>query len=234
MSALRRGFNVGYWLLAAALFAGAVAMVFVNTPEERTMGMIQKTFYIHLPLAINTFLACLVVFIANIGYLWQRKAWWDDLAAAAANVAVLLCSGVLLTGMIWARSAWGQWWTWSPRLTFSFLLWLLYVVFLMVRASVDAPQRRAIVSAVYGVVAFLDVPLVYLSARLLPDIHPGNVQLDPAMKLTLAACFVPVTMIAAGLIVVRYQLNRRAAAGSAAARLVYRPTPGLTPVGEAA
>ena len=198
-----------YWLIAAATFAGAVTLVFGYTPEEATMGMIQKVFYIHLPLAINTFMACLVVFVAGIGYLAQRKPWWDDLAEAAASVAVLLCTLVLITGMLWARGAWGVWWTWSPRLTFSFMLWLLYVVYLLVRASIEGAQRRAVVSAVYGVVAFLDVPLVYLSARLLPDIHPASIGLAPSMKLTLALFFIPITLIAAGLIAARFTRNRQ-------------------------
>ena len=119
---------------------------------------------------------------------------WDDLAAAAAKVAVLLCSGVLITGMIWGRAAWGQWWTWSPRLTFSLILWLLYAVYLVLRSSIESGQRRAVVAAVYGLTAFLDVPLVWLSARLLPDIHPSSVQLAGPMKLTLLAWFVPVTL----------------------------------------
>ncbi|MGN6369251.1 MAG: cytochrome c biogenesis protein CcsA [Phycisphaerae bacterium] len=197
-----------YWLLTFAAFAGAIALVFTWTPEEATMGIIQKIFYFHLPVAINTFLACAVVFIASIGYLLQRETWWDDLAAAAATIAVVLCTGVLLTGMLWAHGAWGVWWTWSPRLTFSFMLWLLYVVYLLVRSSVESPQRRALVSAVFGLVAFLDVPLVYLSARLLPDIHPGEISLAPEMKLTLALCMVPITLLAAGLICTQFKVNK--------------------------
>src|SRR5512133_1020212 len=118
------------------------------------MGQIQKVFYIHLPVAICTFLACLVAFIASIGYLVQRKMNWDDLAASSAKVAVVLCTIVLITGMIWAKGAWGRWWTWSPRLTFSLMLWLLYVVYLIIRNSVDSSQRRALISAVYAVIAF--------------------------------------------------------------------------------
>jgi heme exporter protein C len=197
-----------YWLVTAITFCGAAALIFAWTPQEQTMGLIQKIFYFHLPLAINTFLACTVVFIAGIGYLVQRQTWWDDLAAAAAKVAVVLCTGVLLTGMIWGKGAWGVWWTWSPRLTFSFMLWLLYVVYLIVRNSTEGAQRRAVVSAVYGLVAFLDVPLVYLSARLLPDIHPGNIALAPSMKLTLALSFIPITLLAAGLVNLQYRVNR--------------------------
>ena len=198
-----------YWAAAVLTLAAAIAVVLFYTPDEVTMGPVQKIFYLHLPMAINTFFACLLVFVASIGYLWQRSLWWDDLAAAGAKVAVLLCSGVLATGMIWARSAWGQWWTWSPRLTFSLMLWLLYVVYLVVRTSVESGQRRAVVSAVYGITAFLDVPLVWLSARLMEDIHPSSVTLSGQMRVTLTLWFVPVTLMAAGLVLARFNLTRR-------------------------
>lgn len=198
-----------YWLATLAATAAALAMVAGYTPDEASMGQIQKIFYLHLPTAICTFLACLSCFVASIGYLAQRKTWWDDLGAASARVAVQLCSVVLITGMIWGRSAWGRWWTWSPRLTFSLVLWLLYVVYLMIRMSVESGQRRAIISAVYAVIAFLDVPLVYLSTRLMVDIHPSSITLAAPMKLTLAVWFVPVAMLGAGLIVTRFNLNRR-------------------------
>jgi heme exporter protein C len=193
-------FKLAYWTVTAVLLGIAIIFMFTWAPVEETMGPIQKIFYVHLPLAINTFLAALIVCIASIGYLWQRRSRWDDLAGSAARVAVLYCTGVLATGMIWGHSAWGQWWTWSPRLTFSLMLWLLYVVYLIVRSSIESPQRRATICAVYGLTAFLDVPLVWLSARLMPDIHPSHVELIPSMKITLALWFVPVTSIAIGLI----------------------------------
>ncbi len=198
-----------FWTVTAVLFAAATVMVFQWTPVEATMGPVQKIFYLHLPVAINTFLAAMVGFIASVGYMVSRKMWWDDLALAAAKATVLLCSVVLITGMIWGRSAWGHWWTWSPRLTFSLLLWLLYVVYLVVRTSVDSPPRRAIVCAIYGIVAFLDVPLVHLSTRMLPDIHPTSIELADPMKLTLGVYFVPVTLFTMGLIHLRYVLNAR-------------------------
>ena len=197
-----------FWAVTLLTLAAAVVVLLVYTPDEATMGPVQKIFYLHLPLAINTFLACLLVFVASVSYLWQRSAWWDDLAVAGAKVAVLLCSGVLITGMIWGKSAWGHWWTWSPRLTFSLMLWLLYVVYLTVRASVESGHRRAVVGAVYGITAFLDVPLVWLSARLMPDIHPASITLSGEMKLTLALWFVPVTLMTFGLIIARFRLNR--------------------------
>jgi len=198
-----------YWLGTIALFASAVVLLVTWTPTEATMGPIQKIFYLHLPVAISTFLACLVAFIASIAYLTQRRPVWDDVASAGARVSVQLCSIVLITGMIWGKSAWGQWWTWSPRLTFSLVLWLLYVVYLTIRMSIESPQRRAVVSAVYAILAFLDVPLVYLSVRLMPDIHPTSISLAPPMRVTLAVWFAAVLMLTAGLIVLKFKSNQR-------------------------
>ena len=222
MNAMNKKILITYWLTTSVLFAVSIVLVFAWTPVESTMGVVQKVFYLHLPVAINTFIACLVTFIASVGYLWQRRQVWDDLAVSSAKVAVLLCSIVLLTGMIWGHSAWGVWWTWSPRLTFSLVLWLLYVAYLVIRPSIESRQRRALVSAVYGVVAFLDVPLVYLSVKLMPDIHPSSIMLGTEMKLTLLACMIPITLLSAGLIAMRFRLQR---AESLASEAIEEPKP---------
>jgi heme exporter protein C len=93
-------------------------------------------------------------------------------------------------------------------LTFSLILFLLYVVYLVLRSSIEGRERRAVIGSVYAIIAFLDVPLVWLSARLLPDIHPGSIHLEPAMQVTLAFSFLPVTLLAGGLVVARFFLNR--------------------------
>jgi heme exporter protein C len=200
-------FDVIFLAVTLASLAAAVWLLAGYTPREATMGQIQKIFYLHLPVAISTFLACLVCFVASIAFLFSHRMAWDDLGAAAARVAVQLCTVVLLTGMIWGQSAWGRWWTWSPRLTFSLLLLLLYIVYLMIRGSIESRQRRAMVCAAYGIIAFLDVPLVYLSVRLMPDIHPTSVKLAAPMKLTLMAWFVPVLLMAGGLLWAQCRVN---------------------------
>jgi heme exporter protein C len=207
---------IAYIATFVASLAIATWMLFYYAPApfDESLGAvmpIHKMFYVHLPFAINAFLAALVTFVGGIGYLWQRKAVWDDLSSSAAAVAVALCTVVLATGMIWARYAWGAWWTWTPKLTFSLLLWLLYVVYLILRPSIESRQRRAAVCAVYAVAAFLDVPLVYLSSKLMPDIHPPSIALPALeMRLTLAVWFVPVTLLTAGLIVAFMRASRRA------------------------
>ncbi|MBS0196182.1 MAG: cytochrome c biogenesis protein CcsA [Planctomycetes bacterium] len=199
--------NRWYWGATMVSLLAALAMTVWFAPLESSMGPIQKIFYLHLPAAINTFIAAFVVFAAGIRYLWTRDSRWDLLAESAARVVVLYCAVVLVTGMIWAHVAWGRWWTWSPRLTFSLIMLLLYVVYLAMRPAIESARRREVVSAVYGLLAFLDVPLVYLSVKLLPDIHPSSVELEPAMQATLAVWFVPISLLCVGLIAARYQLG---------------------------
>lgn len=197
-----------FWISTLGLLAVAVVLAVV-APQDPHLGPIQRVLYLHLPAALNTFLAAIVMFVASVAYLGGRRERWDDVADAAARVTVLNATVLLLTGMFWARSAWGVWWTWSPRLAFSLLLWVLYAAYLLMRALVRSPQRAAVIGAVYGVVAFLDVPLVYLSVKLLPDIHPSAIELSPAMRAVLLVWMVPVTMLSIGLIAARAALTRR-------------------------
>jgi heme exporter protein C len=186
-----------------AIAAAAVA------PVDVAMGPIQRLFYLHLPVAINTFMAASVVFVACVGYLGSRRGMWDDLAYAAARVTVLNGTVLLLTGMFWARVSWGEWWVWSPRLGFSLLLWLLYLVYLVLRPAAGPGPRGALMAAVYGIVAFFNVPLFYLTANMLPDVHRFHMEVTPAMEWALLLWFVAITMLTGGLIAARFSLSRR-------------------------
>jgi heme exporter protein C len=170
-------------------------------------GDVSRLLFVHLPSAAVTFLACGLVFVAGVGHLYQRRPWWDRLASAAGLVAVAACSVLLVTGMMWGKLAWGQWWMWTPRLTFSLVLWLLYAGLLVCRPFVP-PERRATVSAVYGIVAFLDVPLVYMSVKLLPDLHPASVTLDGGMKRTLLWCIAAAVLGAAWFVLGKVKSER--------------------------
>ena len=185
-------------VLDAALFmwmAVALVMVFYYAPIEKQQGMVQKIFYFHVPLAWNAFLGFLIVFIASFRYLTTRDPKWDARAVAAAEVGVLFTTLVLITGPIWAKPTWGIWWTWDARLTLTFVLWLIYLGYLMLRRYVDSPERRAVLSAIVGIVGFIDVPLVYFAIRWWRTQHPAPVMmggddsgLDPKMRITLMVC----------------------------------------------
>jgi heme exporter protein C len=202
-------FLYGYWTTTILLMALGLVMLVLYTPNESSLGPVQKIFYLHLPSAITMFLAASSIFVSSVGYLWSRSIWWDDLAHASGEVTVLLCTVVLFTGMIWGKSEWGHWWTWSPRLTFSLVLWGLYVVYLVVRHMIADQTRRATICAVYGLVAFIDVPLVYVSVKLMPDVHPSSIKLEPSMQLTLLVWSVFIPLLMSGLIYTRFRLCQR-------------------------
>jgi heme exporter protein C len=170
----------------------ALVMTFFYAPIEKEMGIVQKIFYFHVPLAWNAFLGFAIVFFSSFRYLSTRDMKWDARSVAAAEVGVLFTTLVLITGPIWAKPVWGIWWTWDARLTLTFVLWLIYMGYLMLRRYVDAPERRAVLASIIGVTGFVDVPLVYFAIRWWRTQHPQPVimggkdsGLDPKMATTL-------------------------------------------------
>lgn len=147
--------------------------IWAYAPVEETMGLVQKIFYIHMPLAWWALVSFFVVCAASVQYLRKRSAAADILAGAAAEIGVLFSGLALVTGSIWGRAAWNVWWTWDPRLTTTLIMWFVYAGYLALRASDMGGERRALVSAVLGIVAFLDVPLVFYSARIWRSVHPA-------------------------------------------------------------
>ena len=161
-------------LLAATVVAMPVALyrIFLVAPEELVMGAVQKIFYFHVPLAAVTFLSVFVLLAGAVGYLWTRRAVWDHLSIASAEVGLLFCTLVLITGPIWAKPAWGVWWTWEAKLTTTLILWLLLAGILLSRAYATTPEQGARVASVLGVVAALDVPIVYKAVDWWRGQHP--------------------------------------------------------------
>jgi heme exporter protein C len=228
---MRRAFDTGFYVLLAAtsaLMAAALWLVFVNAPEEKVMGAVQKIFYFHVPIAAMTFLSVFVLLAGAVGYLWTRRAIWDHLSIAAAEVGLLFCTLVLITGPIWAKPAWGVWWTWEAKLTTTLILWLLLAGILLSRAYATTPEQGARVGAVLGVVAALDVPIVYKAVDWWRGQHPivfgaGRANpLAPGMLSALMASMVTFLLLFSLLLAARVRLaemdDRLAALEDAAAR----------------
>ncbi|HEY2117306.1 MAG TPA: cytochrome c biogenesis protein CcsA [Candidatus Angelobacter sp.] len=151
----------------------------VVAPTEETMGDVQRIFYVHVPAATVAFTLFFVNFLASIYYLWKRSAKADALAATTAEVGVVFCSVVLITGPIWARYAWGVWWSpWDMRLNTTLMLWLLYVSYLMMRRSSTAGST-SVLAAALAVFSFLDVPIVYMANRWFRTHHPSPLLFTP-------------------------------------------------------
>jgi heme exporter protein C len=181
-------------LAVAALLAFAGYAALFIAPTERTMGVIQRIFYFHMPSAFAGFVAFFTNTFASIAYLRGRNLKWDRLAVSAAEIGLAFFTVVLVTGPIWARPVWGVWWEWDARLTSSFILWVLYISYLLLRTLVEETERRAVLSAVFGIFAAFDIPLVYFSIWLFRTQHPQPVigdggSLDGRMLNVLLICF---------------------------------------------
>ncbi|MEO8841754.1 MAG: cytochrome c biogenesis protein CcsA [Kofleriaceae bacterium] len=130
----------------------------------------QRIFFFHVPFAFVLDTAVGVAGITSILFLWKHDPRMDDIAASATEIAVAFGAGVLATGMIWAKAAWGVWWQWEPRLTMSLLLWLILVGYVLVRKFAGpSADRVAAGMAIFGMVG---VPFIYVMVG--QDSHPGS------------------------------------------------------------
>ncbi len=173
-------------VLGGLALAAAQYFIWIYAPVEATMGVLQKIFYFHLPLAWWGLISFFMVFCASLLFLITRRSVMDRLAQAAAETGLLFSGLALATGSLWAKAAWNTWWTWDPRLSTTLIMWFIYAGYLVLRQSIDNPQKMRALSAVLGIVAFLNVPLVFLSARMWRSIHPavfgsGGGGLEPEM-----------------------------------------------------
>lgn len=181
--------------MIASLYAS-----FIYAPTERIMGPIQKIFYFHMGTVWVATISFVIVFVASIQYLRKESRNWDILAYSAAEIGVVFITLTIVSGSIWAKPIWGTWWTWDPQLTTTFILWILYIVYMILRSSAGNDARKAKFAAVFGIIAFLDLPLVYISARVMRGISPvvfgsGGGGIAPEMMVALVATLLAFTFL---------------------------------------
>ena len=160
--------------LVLVLLAVTSYLALAVAPTEQTMGDVQRIFYYHVPSGWVAGLCFFINFVASIWYLWKRSPGGDALAAASAEVGVVFCTVLLITGPLWARPVWGIWWTWDARLTTTLVLWLIYVSYLVLRRFAAGEQTQ-VLAAAFAVFGFADVPIVYMSIRWFRTQHPSPV-----------------------------------------------------------
>jgi len=185
--------------------------VFFWVPTEASMGIVQRIFYIHVPAWWVGFLALGIMALCSAVYLWLGLDKVDHAARAAAEGGLIFITIGLLTGPLWARIAWGTWWTWEARLTLSLLLWFIYVGYFMVRNATDSPERGKKFAAVVGIVGALNIPLIHVSVLWFRSLHPQPVvarvdgpQLDPAMLTVLLTALAAWTFLFFSFFLLRY------------------------------
>ena len=204
-------------VLAVAGVAATVVLGLWVTPPDQVMGNLVRLLYIHPPVAWVAYLAFGVTAAASLGWLWPRTRapFWDRLAAASAEVGVVFCALTLATGSIWGRPTWGVWWTWDARLTTTALLLALFAGYLAVRRVSAEPEVRARRSAILGLVAFADVPIVHMSVLWWRTLHQpptvlrpdfGDPTLSTPMAWTLLIGFCSFTLLYGWLVAHRYRV----------------------------
>ena len=223
-AALFRLARRGFGLILAGLvgLAGVYLLALKFTSVERFQGLPQKIFYLHVPAAWCALLAFSLVGIAGGLYLWLRDPRLDHFAESAASAGLAFSLVMLTTGPLWGKPVWGTWWEWEPRLTFTLLLFFLFVGYRALRAAVHDPSERARYSAVVGLLGLLLVPFVHLTVYLFPTVHPKPIVLKPSapslpwdMLRTLLVSLGVFTVILLGFLITRYAIVRAEAGRSA-------------------
>jgi heme exporter protein C len=193
----------------SALMFTAAPYVIDTAPNESTMGLVYKIFYFHFPSAMTMMLSALICGGASATYLFTRRPGADRLAVASAELTVLFGALVLVTGPLWARKSWGVWWEWDARITSTFVMWMVFNAYLLLRRF-GGPGSEIMAAAV-GFFGMALVPFIYWSVNFWRTQHPSNTvipTLPVDMGIPLYFCWIAFTVLYAALILIRLKLER--------------------------
>ena len=199
------------WLEITALIVVAASIYRGVTVEaDITQGDVQRIMYVHVPAAWLAFLAFGITVIGSIAWLRTRDRKWDRLAASSAEIGVVFTGLAILAGMIWARPVWGQFWVWEPRLVTTALLFFVYLGYLALRRAVIDPVQRARRAAIMGIVAFVQIPIVYQSVNWWRSLHQTSSRnsIDGPLRATLWLAVLAFTFAFAVMLKRRLELAR--------------------------
>ena len=198
------------------LLGGVYVRALAFTPVERFQGPAQKIFYLHVPAAVTTELAVILVGLAGVFFLFLKDPRLDRFAEASAEVGTVFAAIVLTTGPIWGKPIWGTWWTWDARLTSTLFLFFLLIGYHVLRSAVLDAGLRARYAAVLGICAVVLVGFIHMSVYLFPTLHPQPIVLRPAkpgvppeMLVTLLLSFGVFLVLYVGFVMQRYAIAQQ-------------------------
>lgn len=202
------------FLAAAAVITVVAAMwlVFFYAPIEATLGISQKIFYVHVPSAMAAYAGFTVAAVCSLFYLLKPKAHWDIAAVTGAELGLIFCFFVLFSGSLWGYKAWGTWWTWDPQLTATFILFLLFGAYVLLRFFGGKSRQIKKVSAVLAIVAFVDIPIIHYAVRIWGGIHPqvereGGGGLAPDIQLVFQVSMLAILLVFIVLFWMRFRVR---------------------------
>jgi len=183
-------------------------------PKGEELGIVQKIFYVHVPSAWAGFLGIIISAIFGIIYLYRRENRYDKLSRSFMEVSLVFITVGLFTGSLWAKPAWGTFWTWDPRLVSMAILWMLALGYLFFRSLVEEEELRAKFSAILSIITAINIPIVFLSIRLFKTLHPAVLKglstsetygMDPEISLGLLLNLLSVSILMFSLSLKRYK-----------------------------
>ncbi len=197
----------------------ALYCALIYAPTEAVMGEVQRIFYFHVGAAWTAlYVAFFMVFVSGIAYLKTRRRIWDHVGATCAEVGLAFTTINLLTGIFWARPIWGTWWPWGdPRVTTVLLLWLIYVAYIIFRINLPEGEKKYRYCAIFGIIGFIDVPIVTISIRVWRTIHPvvitaTEMRLENRMIVALLVAIVAFSVLFLVLVALRMAMRIQSAA----------------------
>ncbi|MFW5925849.1 MAG: cytochrome c biogenesis protein [Myxococcota bacterium] len=200
-------------MAALVLVLASLYVIFAVAPVEEQMGVVQKIFYFHVPSAYAMYVGFALAALGSAVYLLRGDDAWDALAVAGAEVGVMFCVIVLTTGPLWARKAWGVWWTWDPRLTTVLLAGMVFVSYLALRSFGQAGEAERRFASALALVGVLILPIIHYSVQRWRGQHPTVITgkgggLDADMGLALGTSFLAFTALVAALVWLRARMER--------------------------
>ena len=214
----RRGdhFRDALLVAGAILMAATLYLTFLYVPTDANLGVSQRIFYFHVPIAILSLASVVVVAVASAFHLFGKGERSDAVAYASAEVGFVFCTIAIVTGAIWAKPVWGVWWTWDPKLTLTLVLWFIYASYLMLRAFGPKGSQGARYGAVLALIGAIDAPIIYYAAELWRSTHPNLVlgpaaesdALDPRMLVAVLVSLLTFVVLFVYLIIERYSLRK--------------------------
>ena len=159
--------------IAITLTLLAIYLAFIYTPPHETMGDVQRIFYFHVASAWVSYLAFGVTFLGGLIYLKTKDLKWDTIAYVSAEIGVIFCSIAIITGSLWAGGVWRVFWRWEDiKLFITLVLWLVFIAYLALRANAKSRIRKARLSAVFGIIGLICIPLSFGANRIWQQYHP--------------------------------------------------------------
>lgn len=213
----------GLWVLTAIALAFGLWLAFTSAPDVE-QGNFVRILYVHAPSAWLAFVAFGVTALGSILWLIRKTERWDRVAESSAEIGVLFTAVALFTGSLWGKPVWGTYWDWGDaRMASTALMFFVYLGYLALRRATPDPVQRARRSAIIGIIAVVQVPLVYFSVTLWRTLHqtmtvrPDGIQMEGSMVAALLANLAAFTLLYVAMLVTRVRIGAAEAASEAPA-----------------